>query len=439
MQRVVAIAIVVEAVLGLLPHLRLRRLSFMSVHWFFAIWLTIELPLHHLVLSIALAVLAVIAKAPLWTLAVAFVACVLHVGHFASARHAVAVFVNALDGFLPKQRRESLLQALEQRQWAFRTVPYPFRPRAVKVVRNVAYGPIKKRNFLDVYAPAAALPSAAPRPVLLQVHGGAWTVSHKGHQAKPLMHALAARGWVCVAINYRLSPRAKFPDHIVDVKRAIAWVKQHIHEFGGDPSRIVITGGSAGAHLSSLAALTANQAIFQPGFEQEDTTVAACVPLYGVYDFLDRNRDRPDRMARLLFRMVMGSTAEAAREEWDRASPLFWIHADAPPFFVIHGSDDCLAWIEEGRRFVAELRNVSKNPVLFAELPDTQHAFDHFHSARAELAVEAVAAFVNEVVDPVALKEAAQTAPPSHASAPQLALQVEPQTLATLASHGQSP
>lgn len=71
-----------------------------------------------------------------------------------------------------------------------------------------------------------------------------------------MMSHLAELGWVCVAINYRHSPRNTWPAHIVDVKRALAWVKAHIAEYGGDPEFIAITGGSAGGHLSSLAALT---------------------------------------------------------------------------------------------------------------------------------------------------------------------------------------
>ena len=80
---------------------------------------------------------------------------------------------------------------------------------------------------------------------------------NKHEQALPLMNHLAARGWVCVAANYRLSPRATFPDHLIDLKRALAWIREHIAEFGGDPGFVAATGGSAGGHLSSLLSLTA--------------------------------------------------------------------------------------------------------------------------------------------------------------------------------------
>ena len=68
-------------------------------------------------------------------------------------------------------------------------------------------------------------------------------------QAHPLFSHLAQPGWVCVAINYRLSPNSEWPSAIIDVKQAIAWVKEHIAQFGGDSGFIAITGGSAGGHL----------------------------------------------------------------------------------------------------------------------------------------------------------------------------------------------
>lgn len=135
---------------------------------------------------------------------------------------------------------------------------------------DVAYGPEGKRNTLDIWR-RPDLTSGGAAPVLVQVHGGAWVMGGKRQQAFPLMSHLADAGWVCVAINYRLSPKATWPDHIVDVKRAIAWVREHIADHGGDPGFIAVTGGSAGGHLSSLAALSPNHSPWQPGFEGAPT------------------------------------------------------------------------------------------------------------------------------------------------------------------------
>src|SRR6476469_6017200 len=113
-------------------------------------------------------------------------------------------------------------------------------------------------------------------------------------QGYPLLSHMAERGWICVSIDYRVSPRNTWPDHIVDVKRALAWIKENIAEHGGDPDFVAITGGSAGGHLCALAALTAHLPEFQPGFEDADTAVAAAVPFYGIYDFVDRDGARND-------------------------------------------------------------------------------------------------------------------------------------------------
>src|SRR4029077_5126032 len=97
------------------------------------------------------------------------------------------------------------------------------------------------------------------------------------------------------------------PEPRVAFKRPVAWVREHIAEYGGDPDLICVTGGSAGGHLAAMTALTANQAQHQPDFAAADTSVAACVPFYGVYDctaLFDGSR-ASDRAARLLARWVM--------------------------------------------------------------------------------------------------------------------------------------
>jgi acetyl esterase/lipase len=233
--------------------------------------------------------------------------------------------------------------------------------------------------------------------VLLQVHGGAWIIGNKEQQAMPLMAHMADNGWICVSINYRLSPRATWPAHIVDVKRALAWVKANIADYGGDPDFVCITGGSAGGHLSSLAALSANQPVFQPGFEDIDTSVAAAVPFYGVYDWTNRDGSGRNDMEDMLARLVLKSRREDAPEVWEEASTMSWVGPDAPPFFVIHGTNDSLVPVEQARSFVAMLRDVSHHPVVYAELPGAQHAFEVFDSARTLFTVGAVHRFLETI------------------------------------------
>lgn len=262
---------------------------------------------------------------------------------------------------------------------------------------SLAYGPAGRRNTLDVWATEGIRPGDRA-PVLIQVPGGAWVTGDSKHQAYPLMDRLRTAGWVCVPISYRLSPKAVWPDHIVDVKRAIAWVKANIADYGGDPDFVAITGGSAGGHLSSLAALTANQPEFQPGFEDADTTVQAGVPFYGVYDLLDWDgRGGPAGSVRHMERFVLKSSPREDRDRWLRASPLYWARTEAgaaPPMMILHGTNDSLVPVDGARRLTRALREGSPRPVVYAELPKAQHAFDIYGSLRTLYAVRAVEHFL---------------------------------------------
>jgi acetyl esterase/lipase len=280
---------------------------------------------------------------------------------------------------------------------------FAFTQPGVERLTDIAYGaslPGDKggRNLLDVIRPRGAKPGDA-RPVLLQIHGGGWMIGDKREQALPLMtHMAAEYGWVCVAVNYRLSPRATFPDHIVDVKRALAWIRAHIAEYGGDASFVCATGGSAGGHLTALTALSANDPRFQPGFEGVDTSVAAAVPFYGIYDFLDRKNLRGSQsMIPLLAKHVFKATPAQDPALWDAMSPIARISESAPPFLVIQGTHDTLVFVEEAREFVRALREKSRAPVAYLELQGAQHAFEMFHSPRSANAVRAAAAFLEKV------------------------------------------
>jgi acetyl esterase/lipase len=270
------------------------------------------------------------------------------------------------------------------------------RRRFVDKQNIVRYGPHGRANLADIWR-RRDLPRDGKAPVLLQVPGGAWMIGWRRPQAYPLMSHLVSRGWVCVSMNYRVSPLHTWPDHIVDVKRALAWVKENIAAYGGDPNFVTISGGSAGGHLSALAALTPNDPMFQPGFEEADTSVVAAVPFYGRYDWYSTEAPGRAQFVDVLERLVVKRKLSTHRDIYLDASPIRYVRADAPPFFVLHGTDDSLIPVEEAREFVKELRSVSKAPVAYAELPNAQHAFDIFGSPRAHKSADAVARFLSWV------------------------------------------
>jgi acetyl esterase/lipase len=278
-------------------------------------------------------------------------------------------------------------------------MPFRVHDDEVEVVRDIRYAPYGRRGLLDVYRRRGG--ETRDAPVLLQVHGGAWTVGTKQVQGVPLMLHMAARGWVCVAINYRLAPRHPFPAQLVDVKRAIAWVREHGPGYGADPAFVAVTGGSAGGHLAALAALTPNDPDYQPGFADADTRVQAAVPHYGVYDLAGASGTKKARLMRDTFLgpTVLRRSPRRELAEFERASPLLRVRPDAPPFLVIHGRHDTLVEVSQARQFVAALRAVSSHTVAYAELPGTQHAFDVFPSVRSAHVVRGVDRFLRFTYD----------------------------------------
>jgi acetyl esterase/lipase len=254
-------------------------------------------------------------------------------------------------------------------------------PASVTEERNIHYW---DGLTLDIYRQA----TARPGPALIYVHPGSWMRGRPGRQARPMLHQLASSGWTVLDIRYPLSPAATFPDHLVGVNRAIAWAKSDGIKYGVDPNLVAISGGSSGAHLAALAALTWDNPALQPGFERADTSVIACVPFYGIYDLLVRNPTRYDWP--FIARHVLKASKHDAPELYRLGSPLDQVRRDAPPFLVIHGEFDSVVLPDDSRQFVAAMRTAGAE-VEYREIGGAQHGFDAIASLRTR-AVGAMAA-----------------------------------------------
>ena len=300
----------------------------------------------------------------------------------------------ALSPLVPAEHLDDRPRSVHSGAW------FPFidgRTRRRKT-RGVVFSEVGTHRLkLDVYEPLDAAARGTKRPAIVQIHGGAWILGSKDEQGVPLLNHLAANGWVGFNVEYRLSPRAKFPSHLVDCKAALAWIRDHADDYGIDPDFIAVTGGSAGGHLTALMALTENDPAFQPGFEDADTSVQAAVPFYGVYDLLDRDHDQLDTFLKFIEQVVMGSHPDSDPAGWSAYSPLDRVHGDAPPMMIIHGDNDVLVPVAGARRFAAALHAASSNPVVYAELHGAQHAFEVFPSIRTVRTVEYVERFLSWV------------------------------------------
>lgn len=200
-------------------------------------------------------------------------------------------------------------------------------PRAagfeVEAFPDIAYrtgkGADPERHTLDVYVPKGV----KDFPVLFFVHGGAWKSGNKGMYV-PLGHTFAKLGFGTVVINYRLSPRAKHPDHIEDVAAAFAWTVANAGKYGGRADRIFVSGHSAGGHLVSLLA-TDEQYLKAVGRSAAD--IRGVVAVSGVYEIQPKVS---------LFQTVFGKDEAVCR----MASPLTHVKGGLPPFLIAYAETE---------------------------------------------------------------------------------------------------
>lgn len=260
---------------------------------------------------------------------------------------------------------------------------------------SVRYGDAPEQ-LLDVWR-RRDLP-AGPAPVLVFVPGGAWVHGSRTLQGYSLMAHLAAQGWVCLSIGYRVSPHHRWPRHVADVKAAVAWARANVDRFGGDRDFVAIAGCSAGGHLAALAGLTADD----PGFHADlpadaDTSVDAVVGVYGRYDWEDRSTLERARFMDFLERVVVKKRYARHPELFRAASPIARVRPDAPPFLVVHGTADTVIPVAQARAFVERLRATSQARVGYLELPGAHHGFDLTDGARTASAVTVIGLFLNEI------------------------------------------
>jgi acetyl esterase/lipase len=365
---------------------------------FFPGWLTSELPIVHLIgQAVVSAIFIDFGSDKHWPgqvgLAITLVSWIGLIALEVSSHRAWKYISAGLESLASNKTKPQL-------RFTHTRLPVPAKGKSIEKLPNIDYwGDSIKPHMLDIYRSnnhtnSAATVESSLKPVLFYIHGGAWILGDKREQGLPMIYHMAAQGWVCVTINYRLSPRSAWPDHIVDCKRALVWVKENISAYGGDPDKIVVSGGSAGGHLAALVGLSPNDPDFQPGFEDKDTSVMGCVPIYGVYDFTNQAKSFAPGFVKFVEKKVFKKKLIENLEDFQAASPYYRIHPQAPPFLMLAGRNDTLVPVREARRFYYRLKEVSTSDVFYIELPFAQHAFEIFPSVRSAQAVRAVELFL---------------------------------------------
>ncbi|GMF19554.1 unnamed protein product [Phytophthora lilii] len=320
------------------------------------------------------------------------------------------------------------------KRWLSVFLPLP-QPMAVSLsypgvskIRTVTYAHVgktkTKKLLMDVYKHQDT-PSNAP--IFLYIHGGGWVIGDRRIPPFACVYQVASMGWVVCVIDYRLSPGVAFPTHLIDSKRAVAYLRRNARaEFDANPEFIVVGGESAGGHLASLVGLTADDKSLQPGFEDVDTSVRAVVDNYGVHDFTDRHgiyysRDKTHGLIHYLEFLVMQKKLKGNTEDFERASPIAYLDDERsahrrgiiPPFMITHGTHDNTVAFKDSRLFFDRLRRyreqlpqdvqayqdkqLSGVQDVFVKVPYASHMFNFLISPRALAHGDAVCAFLDNV------------------------------------------
>ncbi len=301
---------------------------------------------------------------------------------FADARRRAGAFV--VDGFFNGTSRLAKLHPMAK----------PAR-HGLEVLHDVAYASSGKREHLaDIYRPKV---SRGPLPIVLYVHGGGFRILSKdSHWIMALM--FARRGYLVVNINYRLAPEHPFPAALEDCATAYEWVKEHAAEYGGDLSRLVLAGESAGANLVTAMTIAATyerpepfaKRIFATGLVPK-VTLPAC----GIFQVTDvarfgRRRRLPPW---LLDRLGEVETAylptDPPTHGYDLVDPVVFLERGEKPtrplpsFFLPCGTKDPL--LDDTRRLAAALSSLGvKNEMqLYLGEPHAFHAFVWRQNAKA--------------------------------------------------------
>jgi len=236
-------------------------------------------------------------------------------------------------------------------------------PGEVRVTRGV---PFSKADgvplSLDVYRPA----TNGPFPIIMQIYGGSWQTGSPASQDWFSRH-FAERGYMVVAVDYRHAPEWKWPEQIVDVRTALYWISEEAQKFGGDPTRIVLAGQSAGAQLAMRLA-----------YQEGPSSIRGVVNYYGPVDLAEgwRHPPQPDPVnVRGILEMFIGGTPDQKPEHYRHASPITWVSKASAPTLSIYGARDHIVEARFGRMLDAALTKAGATSVLI-ELPWSEHSFD---------------------------------------------------------------
>lgn len=218
---------------------------------------------------------------------------------------------------------------------------------AVRVQTDVPYLEPDRTEKLDLYLPATRAKDAPLAPALVWIHGGGWIKGTKSEaRAVEICSTLAEAGYVAVSIDYRLGAGA-WPQNLLDCKNAVRYLRANAAQFGLDPARIAVAGGSAGGHLALMVAYTAGQADLEPAlpYANQSSAIRCVIDMYGITNIQSRVKtdakgqptsEQPNPGSSLSVFNVPALTDPLLK----LGSPVTHITPASPPTLILHGRAD---------------------------------------------------------------------------------------------------
>lgn len=261
--------------------------------------------------------------------------------------------------------------AKEKKKYPQIQIPSYEVPTGVVVKKDIVYCSLGERQLLtDVYAPV--IKARKGYPAVLLIFGGGWKSGNKDHWIS-FAQQLAAKGYVAVAVEYRLSPEAKYPAAVYDLKAAIRWMRENAKKYNIDKKRIASLGVSAGGQLASLLGTTNDNKLFDGGKcnKRKSGKVQAVVNIDGVLAFR-----HPESSEGAVAAEWLGGTYDQQPETWQEASPLNHVDKHAAPVVFINSSNPRF---HAGRNDMIHRLDSLGIYSEVHEFPATPHTFWFFH------------------------------------------------------------
>ena len=260
------------------------------------------------------------------------------------------------------------LSAWSQQGPAKKPAPLPPAPAGVVIEENVAYLAPGRTETADLYLPAKRDRSVRS-PAVVIIHGGGFTGGDKAAAREfNIGTTLALHGYVGMSINYALASKDNptWPKNIQDCMTAVRWLRKNADRLQIDAAHIGTIGGSAGGHLAAMLAVAESKDGLDPAgpYAEFSCRVQCAVPMYGAYDFTDRND-----------LTMIGKTREQVPEAYRAASPILYLNRKTPPMLVLCGTADSAATVAQSERFAAALKKagVEHELVLVEDAPHSFH------------------------------------------------------------------